>query len=298
MKYYLLKLIYLLFTYILMYFCLFCYAFIVKKFSLYCETNNFILIEKLHNNQIYHFKELLLDFPHVLNWLKSFRSWKFSFIYSLFFLSFLIIKPIQFISTLLMLPPFFFWFTWRFFKKKSITYNWFIKHNSSLFDIFLLLFFHIPVAYLFIRIYLVFKIIFEKKNRLPFNTYVFLNTIKIISYNFFYRTLFGMPLWNLVLVHEISRRVFINWCTDLENWESKRAPLLVWIRCILISSHNKSYIHTAWRSKIYFINNEPNFNPKKNQIKSFILQNKSANDLKTGLTNVLNKTDGSPKNIQ
>jgi hypothetical protein len=67
----------------------------------------------------------------------------------------------------------------------------------------------------------------------------------------------------LYLIHKITYDLIICYENYFEKKEIKELPLLIKIRNRLIASHQKSYVFSAWRERIYFVNEKIHFNPPK-----------------------------------
>jgi Na+/alanine symporter len=67
MKYYLLKLFYLLSVYLIIFLFLFFYSLISNYFYSNKKNNEFIFLQKLYENKTYYLKDFILDAPFILN---------------------------------------------------------------------------------------------------------------------------------------------------------------------------------------------------------------------------------------
>ena len=280
--------IFLLLIYFFFFLFLWGYFFILCKLGIKIEKNQFILLEKIYNNQIYYAADLKSDAPFILEWLTRFRYKIFFCAYSFTFVLFLYIKFMQFWIVIILLPFYFLYFIICLIIKREITYKCYIKANPSFFDAIILVFLQIPLAFVFNKLYLFFKLIFKRpRGGANFRT-LFFNWLKHFFYVFVYKALLGLPLWNLYLINLIAVEIASVGFFSARISSHQVKPLLVRIREILIGSHQKSYIYEAWRSRIYYKDDILYFNPTKIVAETLAGGNKCNSILKTVSTHFIN----------
>lgn len=228
---------------------------------------------KIENYEIYNFKDVINDFPHLYLYLLSLYKTPLKIVTLLLSSLFiLIIKFIQFFICSIFVPFILFWILFKISVKGSVKITFIERNHVRWVDIVILVFSIIPICVCWNKTYNIMKVIINKSKKIN-RTNLSLEIFKKQIYYFLILFFLGTSLHTLYLIYRIHEKIY-----NISNitWNKKKLIKII-PRTVMrniyreLFRYEKSYVKMAAEKKIYLDEfGSIRFNPPK--ITSLVLE--------------------------